>query len=176
MSDMPLAGSAPMSPTGPGSRPSYSRQTSRDSVVGGSASPNLPPRRLHASVPGPEEDEMAPQNVSFIDSSAEDDGGDEAVNSASKRLSQLNITSGSKTYRVVHNNNTGNNSSEKESSPSPTRQRPTLSSAFKQSRRGSSGEGGHSGPSSLRSNSGVGLTEEEAEMLAAIKTDRKSVV
>jgi hypothetical protein len=123
-------------------------------------------------VPGPEEDEMAPQNVSFIDSSAEDDGGDEAVNSASKRLSQLNITSGSKTYRVVHNNNTGNNSSEKESSPSPTRQRPTLSSAFKQSRRGSSGEGGHSGPSSLRSNSGVGLTEEEAEMLAAIKTEK----
>jgi len=172
MSDMPLAGSAPMSPTGSGSRPSYSRQTSRDSVVGGSASPNLPPRRLHASVPGPEEDEMAPQNVSFIDSSAEDDGGDEAVNSASKRLSQLNITSGSKTYRVVHNNNTGNNSSEKESSPSPTRQRPTLSSAFKQSRRGSSGEGGHSGPSSLRSNSGVGLTEEEAEMLAAIKTEK----
>jgi len=169
---MPLAGSAPMSPTGSGSRPSYSRQTSRDSVVGGSASPNLPPRRLHASVPGPEEDEMAPQNVSFIDSSAEDDGGDEAVNSASKRLSQLNITSGSKTYRVVHNNNTGNNSSEKESSPSPTRQRPTLSSAFKQSRRGSSGEGGHSGPSSLRSNSGVGLTEEEAEMLAAIKTEK----
>ena len=45
MSDMPLAGSAPMSPTGPGSRPSYSRQTSRDSAVGGSASPNLPPRR-----------------------------------------------------------------------------------------------------------------------------------
>ena len=46
---------------------------------------------------------MAPQNVSFIDSSA-DDGDDPAeVNpsrSASKRLSQLNITSGSKTYRV----------------------------------------------------------------------------
>ena len=130
--------------------------------------------RPHTSVPGPEEDEMAPQNVSFIDSSAEDNADDEtaAVNSASKRLSQLNITSGSKTYRVVHNNNTGNNSSEKESSPSPTRQRPTLSSAFKQSRRGSSGEGGHSGPSSLRSNSGVGLTEEEAEMLAAIKTEK----
>ena len=46
MSDMPLAGSAPMSPTGgQGSRPSYSRQSSRDSVVQGSASPNLPPRR-----------------------------------------------------------------------------------------------------------------------------------
>ena len=42
--DTPLTGSAPMSPTGPGSRPSYSRQASRDSVQG-SASPNLPPRR-----------------------------------------------------------------------------------------------------------------------------------
>ena len=62
--------------------------------------------RPHTSVPGPEEDEMAPQNVSFIDSSAEDNADDEtaAVNSASKRLSQLNITSGSKTYRVVHTN------------------------------------------------------------------------
>ena len=78
-------------------------------------------------------------------------------------------STGSKTYRVVHNNAASN--SEKESSPSPTRQRPTLSSAFKQSRKGS-GEGPGSGPSSLRSNSGVGLTEEEAEMLAAIKTEK----
>merc|ERR1719414_2128438 len=127
----------------------------------GSSSPNLQTRRPHTSVPAPEEDEMAPQNVSFIDSSAEDnDDEDRPSSTPSKRLSQLNITSGSKTYRVH----------EKESSPSPTRQRPTLSSAFKQSRRGSSGE--HSGPSSLRSNSGVGLTEEEAEMLAAIKTEK----
>ena len=100
---------------------------------------------------------MAPQNVSFIDSSA-DDGEDESTPTASKRLSQMNITSGSKTYRVH----------EKETSPSPTRTRPTLSSAFKQARRGS--ETG-SGPSSLRSNSGVGLTEEEAETLAAMKTE-----
>ena len=72
------------------------------------------------------------------------------------------MITGSKTYRVH---------SEKESSPSPTRQRPTLSSAFKQSRKGSSGEVVTSGPSSLRSNSGAGLTEEEAEMLAAMKTE-----
>ena len=177
----PLATSASAPP-----RPSYSRQTSRDSVLsagaangaGGHTSPtNLgqQPRRLHTSVPAPEEDEMAPQNVSFIDSSA-DDGEDgmtasEVSNpsrSASKRLSQLNITSGSKTYRVH---------SEKETSPSPTRPaRPTLSSAFKQARRGSEaggggGGGGSSGPPSLRSNSGVGLTEEEAETLAAMKTE-----
>merc|ERR1712141_227612 len=82
------------------------------------------------------------------------------------RLSQLNITSGSKTYRV--------HSDQKETSPSPTRPaRPTLSSAFKQARRGSEagGGGGSSGPPSLRSNSGVGLTEEEAETLAAMKTE-----
>jgi calmodulin-regulated spectrin-associated protein len=105
---------------------------------------------------------MAPQSVSFIDSSAEDD----EVNPTSRRISQLNITSGSKTYRV-------HSGAEKETSPSPTRTtRPTLSSAFKQNRRGS-GEGGmQSGPSSLRSNSGVGLTEEEAEMLAAMKTEK----
>lgn len=152
----------PMSPQGL-SKPSYSRQTSRDSVSAASvekiSSPNLPPRRPHTSVPAPEADEMAPQSVSFIDSSA-DDADEEGP---AKRLSQLNITSGSKTYRVVHDNR-----HEMSSSPSPTRQRPTLSSAFKQSqRRGSD----HSGPSSLRSNSGVGLTEEEAEMLAAMKTE-----
>ena len=87
--------STPMSPSGLSSRPSYSRQASRDSVAG-SSSPNLPPRRLHTSVPAPEEDEMAPQSVSFIDSSAED-AEDEATSSPavpSKRLSQLNITSG----------------------------------------------------------------------------------
>ena len=127
----------------------------------GSSSPNLQTRRPHTSVPAPEEDEMAPQSVSFIDSSAEDnDDEDRPSSTPSKRLSQLNITSGSKTYRVH----------EKEASPSPSRQRPTLSSAFKQSRRSS--DGMNSGPSSLRSNSGVGLTEEEAEMLAAMKTEK----
>ncbi len=153
---------APMSPGVVSKAPGYSRQASRDSMGGGSVSPNPPPRRPHTSVPAPEEDEMAPQNVSFIDSSA---SGDETEVTASKRLSQLNITSGSKTYRVVHNEPMNE-------SPSPTRQRPTLSSAFKQSRKGSSGEVVTSGPSSLRSNSGIGLTEEEAETLAAMKTEK----
>ena len=77
----------------------------------GSSSPNLQPRRPHTSVPAPEEDEMAPQNVSFIDSSAEDNDDEATTATPSKRLSQLNITSGSKTYRVH----------EKETSPSPSR-------------------------------------------------------
>ena len=62
-----------------------------------------------------------------------------------------------------------------ESSPSPTRiNRPTISSAFKQTRKGSGGEGASSGgPSSLRSNSGQpNLTEEEQQALSTMKTER----
>ena len=143
----------------PAEPPSYSRQSSRDSV-GRDSSPNLPPRRLHTSVPAPEETDMEPQNVSFIESSADEDN---KPANLTERLSRLNITSGSKTYRVL--------SDGKDSSPSPTRSgRPTISSAFKQSRKGS---GGESGPSSLRSNSGrLDLTEEEQETLTTMKTER----
>lgn len=110
---------------------------------------------------------MAPQNVSFIESAT---SGDEDPGSGSgpgsgglkrlpERLSQLNISSGSKTYRVH---------SDKESpSPSPTRNRPTISSTFKQHRRGS---GDNSGPSSIKS--GAGPTVEEEEALANMKTER----
>ena len=146
------------------------------------ASPSPPPslsasgsRRLHSSIPAPQEDDMAPQNVSFIETDPEEldekrDADDKTAASLRRlpeRLSQLNISSGSKTYRVH------SSASEKESSPSPTRTaRPTLSSTFKQSRRSSGGEPA-SGPSSLRSNSGVTqLTEEEAETLANMKTER----
>ena len=104
---------------------------------------------------------MEPQNVSFIESSGNEEDTSKSKN-LSDRLSRLNITSGSKTYRVL--------SDDKDSSPSPTRggpgsvagssTRPTISAAFKQSRKGS-GEPG-SGPPSLRSNSGrLDLTEEE---------------
>ena len=152
---------------------------------------------------------MAPQNLSFIETESEKEdkngggGGtsDEREAAAAgresrsltpsdplkrlpERLSQLNISSGSKTYRV-HNAASTPSQSEKEQSPSPTRgaapARPTISSTFKQSRRSGSAEPGQpgagmpaSGPSSLRSNSGAGiqLTEEEAETLAAMKTER----
>ena len=155
---------------------------------------------------------MAPQNLSFIETESEKEdknggGGTsderEAVSATGResrsltpsdplkrlpeRLSQLNISSGSKTYRV-HNAAAAStpSQSEKEQSPSPTRgvapgARPTISSTFKQSRRSGSAEPGQpgagmpaSGPSSLRSNSGAGiqLTEEEAETLAAMKTER----
>jgi len=48
--------------------------------------------------------------------------------------------------------------------------RPTISSTFKQQRKGSGGDS--AGPSSLRSLSGQGLTEEEAEALATMKLDK----
>ena len=98
---------------------SFSRQNSRDSV---SSSREITPaslstpHRVHTSVPAPEEDEMLPQNVSFIDSSAEDEP--DRSYKLSDRLSQLNITSGSKTYRVHHSSD-----KESSSSPSPTRAR-----------------------------------------------------
>ena len=171
-----LSENDPSSPTTAGTAPSYTRQTSRDSLgradndpgTRDSSSPNHPPRRLHTSIPAPEENEMAPQNVSFIDSSTEEDSAHPSSKSElSNRLSRLNITSGSKTYRVL--------SDDKESSPSPTRNnRPSISSAFKQTRKGSGGEGASSGgPSSLRSNSGQpNLTEEEQRALENMKTER----
>jgi len=173
--------------------------------------------KLHTSVPAPEEDDMAPQDISFIESegdkadkedSNEESPKDEADAATSKealkrlpeRLSQLNISSGSKTYRVHHGS-----SPEKETSPSPTRSaRPSISSTFKQARR-SSGEGENppsvilickrllknadgdrfpltccsisnpsrpgSGPPSLRSPVPA-RTEEEEETLAAMRTER----
>ncbi len=182
-STVPLAESSPLS-----------RQLSRDSV--NSAPPVQAPvglgARLHTSVPAPGEDDMAPQNISFIEEEkagggkkggGDDDrgssespplasGGDEKdsrLKRLPERLSQLNISSGSKTYRVHQQ------SSDKEASPSPAATataRPTISSAFKQSRRSSGGESPApgSGPSSLRSN--PARTEEEEETLANMKTER----
>ena len=134
-----------------------------------------------------QEDDMAPQNLSFIETESEkeekngsggtsderDAGGrgresrsitpSDPLKRLPERLSQLNISSGSKTYRVHNNSASTPSQSEKEQSPSPTRNtRPTISSTFKQSRRSGSAEPGQpgagmaSGPSSLRSNSGAG--------------------
>ena len=104
-----LSETDPTSPTSPGVAPTFTRQLSRDSIINAdndpaprdSSSPNHPPRRLHTSIPAPEETEMAPQNVSFIDSSTEEDSTHPPKGDLSNRLSRLNITSGSKTYRVL---------------------------------------------------------------------------
>ena len=171
----PLPSNTPAPSTGVTSRDSFSRPGGRgpEAVVHANGQPE---RRIHSGVPSPEEDDMAPQNVSFIEeSSGEDanvdvaageplgDGSGELLRKLPERLSQLNISSGSKTYRVH---------SDKEPSPSPTRpSRPTISSTFKQQRRSSGEHGGGavSGPSSLQAPS---MTEEEAETLAMMKTER----
>ncbi len=172
---VPLAESSPMSRQMSMSRDSVSTA----GVPAQTAAPVGIGSRLHSSVPAPGEEDMAPQNVSFIEEekaaakeeeresseSPKPDDQDSRLKRLPDRLSQLNISSGSKTYRVH---------SDKETSPSPapaTSGRPTISSAFKQNRR-SSGEGSvppGSGPSSLRSNV---KTEEEEETLANMKTER----
>jgi hypothetical protein len=136
---------------------------------------------------------MAPQNISFIDHSTDDNDDDAADgklmaasnpsarsdSTLSERLARLNISRGDKTYRVqLH----ADGREPTALSPEP-RSRPTISSTFKERRRGSNeggvvGSGGNSGPASM---SGPGslpssavqtkLTEEEIETLNNMKTE-----
>ena len=72
------------------------------------------PHRLHTSVPAPAADDMAPQNVSFIQDSTDNDeeaeeksispapaaARQDSSSSLTERLKRLNISRGDKTYRV----------------------------------------------------------------------------
>ena len=53
---------------------------------------------LHAAMPAPSIDDMEPQNVSFIESPA----GTDELDQLPRRLRNLNITSGNRTYRIPH--------------------------------------------------------------------------
>ena len=79
-SDAPMQSPQPVQPTPP---PTTMRQTSRDSLSSSSVAPVAAPpvARLHTSVPAPEEDDMAPQNVSFISA---DDNTDDVDNASSE--------------------------------------------------------------------------------------------
>lgn len=59
---------------------------------------------FHAAMPTPSIDDMEPQNVSFIEtpSATITDGVDEADLQLPRRLRNLNITSGNRTYRIPH--------------------------------------------------------------------------
>ncbi|XP_046460057.1 patronin-like isoform X26 [Daphnia pulex] len=59
---------------------------------------------FHAAMPTPSIDDMEPQNVSFIEtpSATGADGVDEADLQLPRRLRNLNITSGNRTYRIPH--------------------------------------------------------------------------
>ena len=57
---------------------------------------------FHAAMPTPSIDDMEPQNVSFIETPTGNDGVDEADLQLPRRLRNLNITSGNRTYRIPH--------------------------------------------------------------------------
>ena len=126
----------------------FSRSSSREQLTAALLSPGrqtspppAPVRRLHAPVPAPAADDMAPQNISFIDHSTDDndDDGDGKLmlspsgsgtrsdSNLSERLARLNISRGDKTYRVqLH----ADGREPTALSPEP-RSRPTISSTFK---------------------------------------------
>ncbi len=125
---------------------------------------------LQSSIPAPQEDDMAPQNVSFIESSAEEKQQNDVESEESpakklpERLSQLHISSGTKTYRI-HSDDITN----KDTTATASVARPTISSTFKQNY--SSGAES-TGPSSLGQSSHAARSEQEEETLVNMKTER----
>jgi len=185
---------------------SYSRQSSREQLQGsGPSTENIsaaqsPVRRLHAPVPAPAADDMAPQNVSFIQDSTDNDEDDKSMSplpsvagsgnlsehrsdsNLSERLAKLNISRGDKTYRVqLHADGRDPTSVESQKAFSPPRNPPTpratISSSFKEKRRSSgegSGPGSMSGPGSFGQNTTAvqtKLTDEELDALNTMKTE-----
>merc|ERR1711892_414546 len=179
-------------------RHGYSRQSSREQLSAPSAdsqSTLVTPRRLHTSVPAPAADDMAPQNVSFIENSTDndDDNEDKSISpvpapngsfqesrsdsNLSERLKRLNISRGDKTYRVqLHADGREPTTVDEAVSPTRSTSRPTISSTFKERRRESSegsGPGSMSGPGSITQTPSVQtkLTDEEIDALNTMKTE-----
>uniref|UniRef100_A0A8D8LLC8 Patronin n=1 Tax=Cacopsylla melanoneura TaxID=428564 RepID=A0A8D8LLC8_9HEMI len=97
----------------------FTSQNGRGGDQGGAPTP--PPRRSsqvsHAPIPAPPADDMEPQSISFI-------GTEDEEEDLSQGLSKMNITSGSRTYRI----------------PSPTRQHVRNSISHQQQSLSSSGK------------------------------------
>ena len=147
----------------------FSRHASREHL-GQTPASELQTRRLHTSVPAPAADDMAPQNVSFIDNSTDNDDDNEdksksnspdpvdtnssyqeprSDSNLSERLKKLNINRGDKTYRIqLHADGREPTALDSDSSSVSNRpsSRPTISSTFKERRRES---GDSSGPGSM---------------------------
>ena len=167
----------------------YSRQNSRELVE--EAGPE--PRRLHTALPAPAAFDMEPQNVSFIENSTDNDEDEKSISpvpkapssgetarsdsNLSERLSRLNISRGDKTYRVqLHADGREPTALEQHLSSTRSTTRPTISSTFKERRRGSSegsGPGSMSGPGSLSHTPTVQskLSVEEIDALNTMKTE-----
>ena len=179
-----------LSPEGPHtSTPNpFTRQLSRDLVD--SKLPAVVPRKLHAPVPAPAMDDMAPQNISFIESASDiedvsptprkSSGSDESRTDGSltDRLARLSLTRGDKTYRVQLHADGREPTTVQETSPTAWKNtnRPTISSTFKERRRGSNESGtgpmSLSGPNSLPSSAIQNkMTDEEVETLNNMKTE-----
>ena len=172
---------------------SLSRQASREQLAAQPAPPDLQTRRLHTSVPAPAADDMAPQNVSFIENSTDNDEENEeksisplpdtngsyteprSDSNLSERLKRLNISRGDKTYRIQLHADGREPTTIEESSVSRPSSRPTISSTFKERRRESSegsGPGSLSGPGSITQPAvQTKLTDEEISTLNSMKTE-----
>ena len=181
---------APEAPQAPPRQ--FSRHGSREQLSQ-EVPPPEPPRRIHQALPAPAADDMAPQNVSFIENSTDNDEDDKSISpvpvapasgetarsdsNLSERLSRLNISRGDKTYRVqLHADGREPTALDQQvTSPRPS-SRPTISSTFKERRRGSSegsGPGSMSGPGSLPHTPAVQskLSVEEIDALNTMKTE-----
>ena len=167
-------------------RQSFSRHASREQLTGPPAQPDLQTRRLHTSVPAPAADDMAPQNVSFIENSTDNDEDNEeksisplpetrSDSNLSERLKRLNISRGDKTYRIQLHADGREPTAIDDNSPSRPSSRPTISSTFKERRRESSegsGPGSLSGPGSMTQPAvQTKLTDEEISTLNSMKTE-----
>ena len=122
----------------------------------------IQPRKLHAPVPAPAFDEMAPQNISFIESTS--DMEDNTFNLYTKKGANPSETSDldeDKSY-------------ESDKMPVIKRNRSSISSSFKERRKGSNESGTGMTGSSERNSLGniqVKLTDEEVETLNNMKTE-----
>ena len=181
----------------------FSRHASREQLAGagvtGTPTTELQNRRLHTSVPAPAADDMAPQNVSFIENSTDNDEDNEdkstpsptpeangsyqeaprSDSNLSERLKRLNISRGDKTYRIqLHADGREPTTLDSDSPSSLTSRpssRPTISSTFKDRRRESgesSGPGSLSGPGSMTQPAvQTKLTDDEINTLNSMKTE-----
>ena len=155
---------------------------------------STPVRKLHAPVPAPPADDMAPQNISFIENSSDaeekmpgpqkiyklDNDEEDDEENLTEKFSRLSMPTGDKTYRVkLHADgreptSLATDPALSNSGPRST-SRTTISSSFKERRRGSN----ESGPPSINNSNSLPpnnaiqskLTDEEVETLNNMKTE-----
>ncbi|XP_050688722.1 uncharacterized protein LOC126981544 isoform X16 [Eriocheir sinensis] len=81
---------------------SPSRQPVQQQQPKSPSPPRQPPVSHHAPVAAPPPDDMEPQNVSFINSTDDQQSENQRDDDMNDKFKRLSITSGSKTYRISH--------------------------------------------------------------------------